>query len=459
MHGHTIELVTNLSLPASFDVRSVVASRNGVSPLSSIDIIDGDDYSGAECVSRLQTAQQQHPDLNQLILSELSLDPDIVKALRDLVQSKEKWDSIYIEFCQGDLSDAISAVLSLDNVRKLEMAGTSASRCIDVMSSLLTTKRALEELSLFVVLNGDGAASLSSSLPRSQVRTLRFIKSTMEESSLQPLIDYFLRDRHLQTVQFDRCSVHNNQISSLLESLVRNVSLQNLEITADLCDSPVQGAITKILAQERIRNLSLRHCIEPSTGVPFQIDWIGSALRSNSTLTFLDMSNTYLNDSCLLTLIDFLCNNYSVKEVRLYENHVSDAGAKAFGLSLPKMPGVSRVFLHRNYFQEEGASALLEGVRKNHNIVELTIPTMGRNIEMFKYQRLISFETCLNSGMKKAIRDKGFPRGLWPLLMERCGQELWTPYSEYQMKSIENWKFMQQADSIFQGLLHGAIIE
>jgi hypothetical protein len=83
---------------------------------------------------------------------------------------------------------------------------------------------------------------------------------------------------------------------------------------------------------------------------------------------------------------------------------------------------------------------------------------MGRNMKMSKYQRLISYETCLNSGGKKALKISGFPPNLWSLVLERSGRHLWTPYCEFQMQSLEKWKDMQQADVIFH-LIQGAGME
>jgi hypothetical protein len=453
MHGYTIELVTNLLLPASYDVRSLSASMTGMNPLPCIDIVDGDDYEGAECVSRLKTAKQ-HPNLNQFVLSDISLNPNIIGALEDLVRSNEMWDAIYIEFCQGDLAGAISAVLSHDNVRKLEITGTLDSRCFNALSFFLTTKSNLVEIALLVHMNGEQAESLVRSLPNSQVRCLRLIKSRFEENALQCLMDFFLQDVNIETIQFDRC---DNNISMFLDAIACGLSLQNLEVTGDLCDLRLQTALSKILRQKRIKRLTLGQSVQPAEAVSFSLNWMVPDLTACNSLNILDLSGTFMDDNCLLTLIDCLCFNDSVQELRLHENRVSNTGAKAFGLSLPKMRGLHRVFLHRNCFEEEGAEAILDGIRKNHNILECTIPTMGRNIVMSKYQRLISFETCLNSGIKKALRDKAFPLSLWPLVMERSGRHLWTPYCEYQMTSSESWKFMQQIDSIFLCLVEGRV--
>ena len=453
MHGHTIELVTNLLLPATYDVRSLAASMTGVNPLQSIDIVDGDDYEGVDCVNRLMTAKQ-HPSLNQLVLSDISLNPDIVSALEDLVRSNEVWEAIYMEFCEGDMAAAISAVLAHNNVRKLEITGSLDSQCIDVVSYFLTIKDTLVEIALLVQMDGEQAASLVRSLPNSQVRCLRFIKSTFEENAVQHLINFFLQDSNIETLQFDRC---DNNVSALLDAIDRRSSLQNLEITGDLCNLRLQGTLSKILLQKQIKRLTLRQSMEPPEAVPFRLDWMTPGLKACSSLNVLDLSGTFLNDSCLLTLIDCLCFNDSVQELRLHENRVTNDGAKAFGTSLPEMQGLRRVFLHRNCFEEEGAKAILEGIRKNHNILECTIPTMGRSIKMSKYQQLTSFETCLNSGIKKALRDRAFPPSLWPLVMERSGRHLWTPYCEYQMTSSESWKLMQQIDSIFRCLVEGRV--
>ena len=79
------------------DLKSITKSKTGESPLNSIDIIDGDDYDRFEDVDRLQSARQ-HPELKQLVLSEIEMEQPVIDALMDLLRSAQQpWDAIYLE--------------------------------------------------------------------------------------------------------------------------------------------------------------------------------------------------------------------------------------------------------------------------------------------------------------------------------------------------------------------------
>jgi Ran GTPase-activating protein (RanGAP) involved in mRNA processing and transport len=449
MHGHTTELVTNLLLPGMYDVRSVARSKTGSYPLNSIDIIDGDDYDRHECVNRLRSAMQ-HPDLDQLVLSEIEMDENVIISLLDLLRSGRKWQAIYLEFCEGDLARTIDSVLTLSNVCKIEIAGNLTQSCIRTLSAALSKNASLVELALLVRMNEENADILINGLAQSRgLRKLRFVKSTLEPSSISSLARFLRSDNRFETIHFDRCIVADNDIAALVHALEDHSTLKELCIGANLCDTFLHCALSNILSRNRLRHLSLRSSIQPSQDFSLETGWMMRALQANNSLRVLDLSDNCLDDVGLGNLVEAFCTNVSLEEARLHENRITNNGAKLLGERLPEMTGIKRIFLHRNRFDEKGAEAILNGVRRNDAIEEVTIPTMGRNMKMSRYQRLISYETCLNSGGKKVLKDRQFPLNLLPLVLERSGQHLWTPYCEYQMQSTKKWKEMQQADVNF----------
>lgn len=70
---------------------------------------------------------------------------------------------------------------------------------------------------------------------------------------------------------------------------------------------------------------------------------------------------------------------------------------------------VKQVLLHWIHFDKEGAKAILKGIRKKNTSEKVTNATMGRSMKMSKYQQLISYKTCHNSGGKKVLRNTCFP--------------------------------------------------
>lgn len=490
MHEHTTELVTNLLLPSWFDVQSTVASkgraarRRGtrssgdatvVQPLNSIDIIDGDDYYEIEDIENRLKSSMREPHVEQLVLSEIQLEPPVVQAMVDLLTTREvddSWEAVFLEFCRGDLGEAIRAVLRLNNVKKLEVAtGISQRAALQALTSVTETGNdTLQELSLFSVIDGEVATWLALCFRQNtRLTTLRLVKCTLEESSIDALAAFLTATAQLQVLSLDRCILHRTDASmgTLLSALVEHPSLKELSLEASLCQES-QVALSRLLTHNRLTRLSLQNRNAVSSGSDWNfrndIQWITDPISTNTSLKVLDLSQRCLDDASLRVLSEALRNGTSpLEELRLHENHIGNEGVEAFASCIPTLTrSLRRIFLHRNRFDELGAEALLKAIRKSFSIRELTIPSMGRGSSMTKLQRLISYETMLNCGgkhlLKDTVRDSKtkmlLPPSLWPLVFERAGRLHWTPYSEDQMAGAHKWKRMQQADLIFY-LLRG----
>jgi hypothetical protein len=267
---------------------------------------------------------------------------------------------------------------------------------------------------------------------------------------------------------FDNTSTDTGGFGTILDAIVGHEDLKELFIGGHLCNES-QQAVSKLLTYNNLTKISLqnRNAISTSSSSTYRdnIQWISSPLAMNKSLKILDLSQRCLDDSGLQVLANALCHNNSgtLQEIRLHDNRIGNHGVQIFASVVSQMTkSLHRIFLHRNRFDEIGAEALLEATRNTCNIQELTIPSMGRNLSMTKYQQRISYQTMLNSGGRHVLRQintnddaKKLRRSLWPLIFERAGKNHWTPYCEYQMLSLKKWKWAQQSDLIFY-LLKGA---
>ena len=68
------------------------------------------------------------------------------------------------------------------------------------------------------------------------LRTLKFIKSTLEPGSIGPLEHFLKSDHQLEGIHFDRCIVADNVIATLVNALEDHTILKDLYIGADLCN-------------------------------------------------------------------------------------------------------------------------------------------------------------------------------------------------------------------------------
>lgn len=512
MHEHTTELITNLLLPSFFDLDSIAKSKkknknktkkqkknvndisshggrdvrddddNALVPLYSIDIIDGDDYDGCEeTVNRLKSTMRE-PDVQQLVLSEIRLDGPVVRTLIDLLKTRRvngnhPWDGVYLQFCGGQLGETVRRILlEVDCIQKLEIACgmNQLGGCIQALRTGLGGNHSLKELSLFVTLGEDATNQLIAGLSTNDTLTrLRLIRSTFSPESIEPMAAFLKSDRRLEVLSFDQCVfLDPDGLGTLLHSLVGHPTLRELHVCGTLYDEG-KHALSELLTYNSLTKLHLHNrtaTITSSTKLNGDgFDWLTMALVGNRSLKTLDLSHLALDDVALAELLHAICvdgdgRSNSLEEIRLHENHIGNEGATLFASRMHEInPNLKKIFLHRNRFDEIGAKALLEGIQNSHtDIRELTIPSMGRSKAMTEYQRLINFETMLNSGGRQQLRNidvkdsnKTIPSGLWPAVLERSGELLWTPYSELQMTSLNNWRSIQQADMVYY-LIRGA---
>jgi hypothetical protein len=493
MHEHTTELVTNLLLPSWFDLQSTVAStsklknrrrRRGskgssrdetvAQPLNSIDIIDGDDYYEIEHVANRLRSSIREPHVEQIVLSEIQLEPAVVQAFADLLSSRnadDGWEAVFLEFCGGRLEDAIRTVLNLNNVKKLEIAaGMSQRTALRALAAGQEINDTLQELSLFSAIDEEVVGWLTQCFTHNtRLSTLRFTKCTLTESSTDPLAAFLKSIEHIEILRIDRCILDgmDRALGTILESIVGHPTLKELSIGGSLGEDS-QAALSTLLTHNRLTKLCLqnRNAFAASGVNAYRndIQWMAAPLAANTSLMVLDLSQRCLDDESLSVLSEALCNGSSrLEELRLHENHISNNGIEIFALSIRSLTSsLKRIFLHRNRFDEAGAEALLKALRQSYSIRELTIPCMGRSSLMTKYQRLINYETMLICGGKHLLKDtvvnsneKKLPASLWPLVFERAGRLHWTPYCEYQMTGAAKWKSTQQADLLFY-LLRGS---
>ena len=457
MRSHTTEIVTSLLLPDWIDLRRVVRSKAGKDPINYIDIIDGDDYGRSEAAGRLRSAMQQNK-LKYLVLSEIEMHGAVIEALVDLLGSAPgPWEAVYLEFCEGELDKTMDAVFALDNVKKLEIAGDIKSDCIHSISNCLKKCNSLKELSLLMTLDFHSAGILIDGLvSNTGLRGLKLTKSTLRRDSIAPLTEFFSNNEKLEALHLDRCIVSESDFTALLSSLTSLSTLKELSIGGMPYTEENELALLNLMNKDTLNTLCLQG-LTPSGCRGLNEVLMTSAWNGKQSLRILDLSGNNLDDKNAELLVEYLCSNATLEEVRLHDNSITNTGACLLGQKLHAMKGLKRLFLHRNDFDEKGAKAILEGVRNNVRIQEVKIPAKGGSKKMARLQVLINYEACLNAGGKQVLQNRQFPLKLLPQVFKRAGKSLFSPYCAAQMQSMAKWKCVQQTDVIFYLLRHSDI--
>ena len=452
MKQHTTELVTSLMLPSWLDLRHFVTSRSRGDPINHVDIIDGGDYGRCEVVGRLRSAMRQC-ELQYLVLSEIEIDEEVAEAIAELLKSsRREWEALYIEFCGGKLDHAMTSVMALDTVKRLEVAGTLSLESVRAISEGLRQCRALMELSLFTTLDSDKTSILIDGLEGNVgLKTLKLIKSTIKKDAADLLAKFLRSDRKLKSVSLDHCIASETCMVDLLDSLSGLSTLEELSLAGVTLSKSIVSALSKLSTQIGLEKLSLRdNKVNGRTGM--ERFFRSGALSDNNSLRILDISRSKLDDSSLKLLIRTIQSNSILEEVRLEDNCITDDGALFLGNEMHLMKGIRRIFLHKNAINEAGFRAILEGTRRNHRVHEVTVTP--KSASLLSIQVLINYQTCLNAAGSHLLRNRELPMGLWPRVFERAGKSLFSPYSKSQMKNVRCWRKIQQTDVIFHMLRH-----
>eukprot|EP00762_Andalucia_godoyi_P001364 ANDGO_04850.mRNA.1 Protein phosphatase 1 regulatory subunit 37 homolog len=98
-----------------------------------------------------------------------------------------------------------------------------------------------------------------------------------------------------------------------------------------------------------------------------------SGLVKNTTLEILDISHNIVGDNGAQAMATLLASNTSLKELYMSNNSFTSVSGQLFGLALRKNTSLRVVDLRLNHLQKEGGQMLCEGLRENHTLERLVI--------------------------------------------------------------------------------------
>ncbi|KAL9965575.1 hypothetical protein ACROYT_G029390 [Oculina patagonica] len=115
------------------------------------------------------------------------------------------------------------------------------------------------------------------------------------------------------------------------------------------------------------RALSLRRITDADAVV------LAKALKGNSSLTELDLSDNNIGDQGATGLAEALKNNKSLTELGLSDNNIDDQGATGLAEALQNNKSLTELDLSVNNIGDQGATALAVALQKNKSLTELDL--------------------------------------------------------------------------------------
>jgi Leucine Rich repeat len=100
---------------------------------------------------------------------------------------------------------------------------------------------------------------------------------------------------------------------------------------------------------------------------------IAKALKNNTSITALNLSDIYLEDTITSIITDSLTENTSVKTLNLSKNKITDKGAKAIANLIKANTAITTIDLAENNIGSRGAQDIAEAIALNSTLTELRL--------------------------------------------------------------------------------------
>lgn len=243
----------------------------------------------------------------------------------DMLRKNARWNKINFEGCKGShLDHCITLLLSLDNAHTLQLSSIRLSQFTAYSLETIAFNTHLKNLELDLLELTDSVPALSRALKR---------------------------NKSLEVLTTSRCGLNDEMLAELIGALEKHPSIQELKIFGNKCRSKGLNAITELISAPntaiRLLDLSYQHVGEDED---FDISWLCSAIKKNTSLKTLDLDNCKIDDGHLAHLTVALCENKTLEDLRLNHNHITGEGVALLAVKFTQMKGLKKISMFSNKF-------------------------------------------------------------------------------------------------------------
>ena len=389
-------------------------------------------------VTCLNKILQAHHNVQELMLQQIDLTPALIHLLAALGHDR-KWTSWKFVDCRRVVE--IDQDQSQSQQTKDDQAALNRLAQSNVLSLILQTTMAFSpqrkhfmNLEVFLSKNSTirklrimyqrfseyDARELAAGLHLSRTLNHLCLSGTKKLAREMPILVVGVRNNFsLRSFDIGDCSLNDTIMTELIEGIRSHPRLEELNLSNNSCGS---NGLNK-LSQWLLRSDCLLRSIDLKMQRGSRLNLVESnfseALKHNKSLRTLVLSNTGLLDEDVISLIDALVKNATLKELNLSDNRrVSDPALLHLASNLPKL---SLRVLNLRKLENRGSlevmKALSIGFCQNYELEWLKIH-YWRHVQ---FTRLILFYANANRGGRRALQAKSqIPLPLWPKILERA---------------------------------------
>jgi NLR family CARD domain-containing protein 3 len=263
---------------------------------------------------------------------------------------------------------------------------------------------------------------------------------TMEE--VQCLARVLQTNTSMTKLYLSENNLGDEGVQRLAEGLLRNSTLQALDLRSNGIGAKGALAVASVLPQ----TLSLKSlCLgmndigdAGATAVAQAMKDDGCSLEDldlsensigedgASALATMLLTNTRLHDLTLAFnnigsagasyIANALEHNCTLVRLSLRRNNIDNFGASVFASKLPTMRGLKELVMINNPIDHEGSTDLLNGLRRNMEIVYLQVGDSNNSQHVLKE---IFHWIRLNQAGRRIFRHSNLPVSMWPQMLGR----------------------------------------
>lgn len=229
-------------------------------------------------------------------------------------------------------------------------------------------------------------------------------------------------NQHLKVLSISGCSLKDDRVAMIVRAVQRHPTLEELRLSGNKFSQETSLALAEVLRQERscLTKLYLDNERYQNNRGRAKLNFgiIAEALKDNTSLKTLDLSDNLMNDAnfaCIAQALipgdDRTRHNQTLQKLVLARNRITDAGfAEFLEHYLPEIRGLQTLALWGNLMEDTSSrKSLRHTVTNNRDGMVLKNRVIRAVMELEDVELL-----------KAVALPEQIPLGLWPRLLQRA---------------------------------------
>jgi len=283
----------------------------------------------------------------------------------DILRRKQRWDSIVLDSC---LSNNTVSKKGDDGGNDKDDENTSlgtndcgAIKIIDlVLSGIINVDNCTHLHLTSLQWSSSTSFALQSIMFSRNLRKLQLDLINLSKH-VPALVAGLSQNKSLTCLIASRCGLNDDHLGALLGHHLPP-SLEEVRIFGNKCRNKGLASLASMLEiKKKTKKRQKRRCNLKILDLSFQhidldeefdIKGFAKALGGNKTLKVLDLDNDSLNDGHLTHIVDALCRNNTLEELRMNHNKITGEGVAMLGARYGDMKGLKKISMYSNLFDD-----------------------------------------------------------------------------------------------------------